>query len=168
VGFTGAWGQEKEIQPISGKKHAYMGDPGRKRGLELGFDQGYWAAKTDQEEGLSPDLGRHSMYHSPKPMYRYEFGNRVMFYSGFRSGFLIGYRYGWRNVDVAYVVPRKDLADPDNPEGKSLEVKGKDTMAGMDAEMMGPGGPVNPRPAHSTKARGEQPAASAQVLNDAL
>lgn len=154
-----SWGVELEVQFVSGKKHAYMGDPARKRGWELGYDRGYWAAKTDQEEGLAPDLGRHSVYHDPNLMYRYEFGNRRVFYHGFRTGFLLGYRQVWGKEEVAYVVPRKGFADSEG------EVNG--AMAGMEAEIMGPGGPVNPGSDQKKKMPAEKPA-SAQVLSDAL
>lgn len=143
---SGAGSDSQTIQAVAGKKQAYMGDPTIHRGMELGWDRGYLAAKTDQQEGLAPDLGRHALYHDPNPMYRYEFGKRSYFYSGFRSGFLIGYRQGWDKTEVPYVAPKI--------EGMA---------AGMESEMMIPGA--------ATDHRGKTPSgppASDQALSDAF
>jgi hypothetical protein len=154
-----AAGDDGEVPAVSGKKQAYMGDPSHHRGVELGYDRGYLAAKADQGEGLSPDLGRHAVYHDPNPMYRYEFGNRGTFYHGFRSGFLVGYRQVWGKGEVAYVVPRKGLAD--GPGGGGVN----GIAAGMETERMAPDGGTSPSPRKAKAAKG---AASAQVVSDAL
>lgn len=78
----------------TGKKKAYMGNPASKRGVELGFDQGYLAAKSDQKASLKPDMNRHQAYQDPNKYYRYEFGGR----SNFNRGFLAGFRAGYRQV----------------------------------------------------------------------
>jgi hypothetical protein len=140
---SGAENHSQETQPITGKKQAYMGDPTVHRGMELGWDRGYLAAKTDQKEGLAPEAGRHALYHDPQPMYRYEFGNRSYFYSGFRTGFLVGYRQGWDRI-----APLLDTRAGEN----------QGTAAGMEMEVKTPsvGLPTQPQ------------GKKAQVQSDAL
>lgn len=147
------WGETDEVVPVSGKKQAYMGDPGRKRGLELGFDQGYMAAQADLDQGLEPDLSRHETYNDPKPFYRYEFGNRGSFYNGFRSGFIVGYRQVLGR-GVSIVPPRFGQGS------------GSWGAAGMEAESV-PGGGAGSG-AVPKKSSANRPSPKAQVLSDAL
>jgi hypothetical protein len=151
---TAAEDESNNNPPVTGKKQAYMGDPAQHRGVELGFDRGYFAAKADQEKGLSPDLGRHELYNDPNPMYRYEFGNRGNFNHGFRSGFFVGYRQGWGDVQVGYVAPH-----PGEPGGVQ--------MLGMEAEAMGPGAGKSATQPGNSKGQAKPPTRS-QVLSDAL
>ncbi|MDX1386466.1 MAG: hypothetical protein R3257_02675 [bacterium] len=117
-----------ETPSYTGKKRAFMGNPAHKRGTELGFDRGYWAAKSDQKFGREPDVSRHEAYHDPNTYYRYEFGNRGAFYQGFRAGFWAGYKY-IIGKDATFKSPRK--------LGKSyqnIDWAGSSTGAGMGAE----------------------------------
>jgi hypothetical protein len=138
-----------------GKKHGYMGDPARKRGLELGYDRGYWAAKTDQKFGKEPDVARHDAYHDPNNYYRYEFGRRSVFYQGFRAGFYAGYKQVF-GKDAKFKSPRQ--------LGESFgQVDGAPTGAGMAAEAN-----VAPRPKAKTPAQMKRGNISSRVVSDAL
>ena len=74
------------------KKSAYMGDPARKRGLELGYDYGLKAGKEDKAKNKKLAPQDNEVYKNPDKFYRYEFGSRANFNSGFKSGFLGGYQ----------------------------------------------------------------------------
>lgn len=76
----------------SGKKSGFSGDPARKRGLELGFDYGLKAGKEDKAQKKKADPQAHQPFQNPEKYYRYEFGSRANFISGFKSGFLGGYQ----------------------------------------------------------------------------
>ncbi len=85
-------GLARSAQAQELKKTGFYGDPSQKRGMEYGYDRGLKAAKADQAAGLSPDPSRHGDYEDPNQFYRYEFGSRSRFVSGFRGGFLGGYQ----------------------------------------------------------------------------
>jgi hypothetical protein len=74
------------------KKTAYSGDPARKRGMELGHDYGLKAGKEDKTKNAPPNPQAHEAFKDPNKYYRYEFGSRASFVSGFKSGFLGGYQ----------------------------------------------------------------------------
>lgn len=74
------------------KKVGFSGDPARKRGMEIGFDLGKKAGKSDKEQNLKPDLKRHEAYQKPEKYFRSEYGSSASFASGFRSGFSGGYQ----------------------------------------------------------------------------
>jgi len=74
------------------KKTGYNGDPARKRGLELGFDLGKKAGKSDLEQSLKPDPKRHEDFEKPEKYFRHEYGSQASFVGGFRSGFMGGYQ----------------------------------------------------------------------------
>jgi hypothetical protein len=82
----------KGKQEAGGKKAGFNGDPAKKRGLEIGFDQGQKAGKSDLEQKLSPDPRRHEEYSKPEKFFRHEYGSQASFSSGFRSGFVGGYQ----------------------------------------------------------------------------
>jgi len=75
-----------------GLKTGYTGDPSRKRGLELGFDQGLKAGKQDKEQNKKPDPGACEDYQKPEKFFRHEYGSQTAFTSGFKSGFVGGYQ----------------------------------------------------------------------------
>ena len=76
----------------SGKKSGFMGDPARKRGIEIGFDYGKKAGKEDKAQGLKPDPKRHEAFQKPEKYHRSEYGSQANFVAGFRGGFLGGYQ----------------------------------------------------------------------------
>ena len=91
----------KKTQAIKGKPQedklgrktgGIMGDPAHKRGVELGFDAGLKAAKEDQAQGKKPNPSSRREYQKPDAYYRYEYGSLANFLSGFRAGFLGGYK----------------------------------------------------------------------------
>jgi len=82
----------KGKQAAGGKKTGFNGDPAKKRGLEIGFDQGQKAGKKDLDQKLSPDPRRHEEYNKPEKFFRTEYGSVASFSSGFRSGFVGGYQ----------------------------------------------------------------------------
>ncbi len=82
----------KKTTVSKGNVGGIMGDPARKRGLELGFDMGKKAGKADKDQGKKADPQTHPEFNDPRPFYRYEYGSFAGFASGFRSGFLGGYK----------------------------------------------------------------------------
>ncbi|MCE9625253.1 MAG: hypothetical protein K8R69_07375 [Deltaproteobacteria bacterium] len=74
------------------KKTGYNGDPARKRGLEIGYDLGRKAGKSDLEQSLKPDPKRHEDFEKPEKYFRHEYGSQASFVGGFRSGFMGGYQ----------------------------------------------------------------------------
>lgn len=90
---TLAIGASSKAKPAAGgKKTGFNGDPAKKRGLEIGFDQGQKAGKGDLEKKLSPDPNRHDEFNKPEKFFRFEYGSQAAFSSGFRSGFVGGYQ----------------------------------------------------------------------------
>ena len=84
--------QESRAQNREGKKYGFSGDPSKKRGLELGFDRGWQAAKNDQDQAEKLDPKTHDFMVLAEKLYRYEYGSRQSFLYGFERGFLKGYR----------------------------------------------------------------------------
>lgn len=74
------------------KKSAYMGDPARKRGLEIGFDLGLQAGREDKKNDAKPMPQEKEAYKKPEKYYRHEFGSQANFVSAFKGGFLNGYQ----------------------------------------------------------------------------
>ena len=98
------------------KKVGFSGDPARKRGMEIGFDQGKKAGKVDKEQALKPDLKRHEAYDNPDKYFRSEYGSRASFTSGFRSGFSGGYQSAFgKKVNLSADGMPKD-AKPEIPK----------------------------------------------------
>jgi len=78
-----------------------MGDPSRKRGLELGYDVGLKAARQESVEAKASVSNDHPEYQNADKWYRYEYGSRAQFVAGFRSGFSAAYRQALKKSPAA-------------------------------------------------------------------
>lgn len=107
-----------------------VGDPSRKRGVEMGYDMGFQMGKSDQRLGLEPDPKRHDTFNDPNQFYRYEFGSRAGFVSGFRGGFVGGYQkaYG-KKVKVAAPTTPLQSPSPGTTQGSAPAPKASRTSA---------------------------------------
>ena len=102
------------------KQGGIMGDPARKRGLELGFDYGLKAGKADKEQNKKPDPKSHSEFNDPNKLYRYEYGYRASFNAGFRSGFMGGYQQAF-GKDVKMVHTGESSPSPQSHVPKATK-----------------------------------------------
>lgn len=84
----------KSAKAPEARKTGFTGDPARKRGIEIGYDLGKKAGKSDLEQKLKPDPKRHEAFNKPEKYFRSEYGSQASFVSGFKSGFLGGYQAG--------------------------------------------------------------------------
>lgn len=84
----------KSSKAPEARKTGFVGDPARKRGIEIGYDLGKKAGKVDLEQKLKPDPKRHEAFNKPEKYFRSEYGSQASFVSGFKSGFLGGYQAG--------------------------------------------------------------------------
>jgi hypothetical protein len=108
--------QQVAAQDEPGRKvGGIMGNPAQKRGIEMGFDMGFIAGKADKENGLKPDPKRHDAFNDPEKYYRYEFGSRAAFISGFRGGFAGGYQKAF-GKEIRVTSPGYDTGN-----GKAME-----------------------------------------------
>jgi len=82
------------------KTGGIVGDPSRQRGFELGYDAGPKAAKEDQARSAKLDASARPEYTNPDLFYRYEFGSRIAFISGFQNGFLRGYNSSFSKLEL--------------------------------------------------------------------
>lgn len=98
IGIQGsALGQTKtgkSAKTPEARKTGFVGDPARKRGIEIGYDLGKKAGKADLEQKLKPDPKRHEAFNKPEKYFRSEYGSQASFVGGFKSGFLGGYQAG--------------------------------------------------------------------------
>lgn len=124
-------GSTKASKPAAGdSKKVYMGDPGTKRGYELGYDYGVKAGKEDKKIGKKENASSHEQYKTGEKYFRSEYGNRGRFVSGYQSGFLKGYKSGFNRekVDPEAAKTAKDKGKlTDN--NSSVETKTKKTSA---------------------------------------
>jgi len=125
-----------------------VGDPSRKRGLELGYDVGLKAARQENATGTAPDAKAHPEYQNPDKWYRYEYGSRAQFMAGFRSGFLGAYRkFAKKSMPGAPKVEKRLEDITTQFDKRPAELASAPVNAELPTAAMGIGVPESSRPA---------------------
>ncbi len=95
-----------------GKTQVYSGDPAYKRGFELGYDAGTKSGKGDKKENKKQNPTAQENYKLADKKFRYEYGSRAKFVSGYQGGFLKGYKVGFGDLKGLKIKEEQKVSSP--------------------------------------------------------